>query len=95
LEASSFFFDIILHKLAESYGRSFTLEELTALVYPGYNIFKTFTENVSAQRENHAKILDALILMDFEGYVVINSATDQTAITVKGLIRINKRVLCN
>jgi hypothetical protein len=95
LEASSVIFDKILHKLAQSYGRSFTLEELNALVSPGYNIFKTFTENISAQRQNQATILDALILLDHKGYVVLDSATDQSAITVKGLIRIKKRVLCN
>ncbi|WP_099708717.1 hypothetical protein [Flavobacterium sp. 9] len=67
MEVPSVFFDKRLHKLAESYGRNFTLEELIALVNPGYNIFKTFTENISAQSENHATILEALILMDYEG----------------------------
>jgi len=71
------------------------LEELTAVVIPPYNILRTFTENMSAQRQNQAKILDALIALEDQGYIVLNRATDQSCITIKGLIKINHTVLCN
>ncbi|MBE8726368.1 hypothetical protein C4F50_15665 [Flavobacterium sp. KB82] len=62
---------------------------------PPYNIQKTFTENISAQRENQAKILNALILLEDLGYVVLNPATDESCITIPGLIKINNTVLHN
>jgi hypothetical protein len=95
LEKSSVYFDTILSKLAQSYPRACALEELTALVIPAYNILKTFTENIAAQRENQAKLLDALMALDDMGYIVLNPATDQSRITIKGLIKINNRALCN
>lgn len=95
MEKSLVYFDRILGKLGQSYGKYFTVEELAALVMPTYNILKTFTENIAAQRENHAKILDALVLLNYEGYIVLNPATDECSITIKGLIKINNRVFCN
>lgn len=95
MEKSFVYFDRILSKLAQSYAKSFTLEELSALVIPRYNIGKTFTENIAAQRENQSKILNALVLLDIEGYIVLNPVTDESCITIKGLIKINNRVFCN
>lgn len=95
MEKSFVYFDKILSKLAQSYGKDFTLEELSALVIPRYNIRKTFTENIAAQRENQAKILDNLVLLDYEGYIVLNPATDESSITIKGLMKINNLVFCN
>lgn len=95
MEKSFVYFDRILSKLAQSYAKNFTLEELAALLIPPYTISKTFTQNIAAQRENQIKILDALILLDYQGYIVLNPATDESSITIKGLIKINNRVLCN
>jgi len=95
MEKSFVYFDKILSKLAQSYAKSFTLDELSALVIPSYNISKSFTENIAAQRENQAKILNALILLDDKGYIVLDPATEQSSITIKGLIKINNRVFCN
>lgn len=95
MEKSFVYFDRILVKLAQSYGKDFTLEELAALLMPTYNILKTFSENITAQRENQAKILNALILLDYQGYIILNPATDESSITIKGLIKINNRVFCN
>jgi hypothetical protein len=50
---------------------------------------------MSAQRHNQAKILDALIALEDQGYIVLNRATDQSSITIKGLIKINHTALCN
>jgi hypothetical protein len=95
LETSSLYFDSILRKLARNYGRSLTLEELTALVIPPYTILRTFAQNIAVQRQNQAKIIDTLILLDAKGYIVLNPATDGAFITLKGLIQINHAVLCN
>ncbi|WP_140504803.1 hypothetical protein [Flavobacterium pectinovorum] len=95
MERSSVYFDRILNKLAQSYPRTCALEELAALVIPPYNVLKTFTENISAQRENHAKIVEALILLDDQQYIVLNPTTDQSSITLKGLIKINNMAFCN
>jgi hypothetical protein len=95
MEKSFVYFDRILDKLAQSYPKSFTLEELATLLIPKYTILKTFRENIAAQRESQAKILDALVLLDHKGYIVLNPVTDQSAITIKGLMKINSLVLCN
>lgn len=95
MEKSFVYFDRILSKLAQNYAKDFTLEELAALVIPSYNISKTFTQNIAAQRENQAKILDVLILLDHQGYIILNPTTDKSSITIKGLIKINSMVLCN
>ncbi|TPG34756.1 hypothetical protein [Flavobacterium pectinovorum] len=95
MKKSSVYFDRILSKLAQSYPGTCALEELAALVIPPYNVQKKFRENISAQRENQAKVLDALILLDDQGYIVLNPATDESFITIKGLIKINNTVLCN
>lgn len=95
METSFVYCDRILQKLAGSYPRTFTFEELAVLLIPAYNILKTFTENIAAQRENQAKILEALILLDDQRYIVLNPATDESSITVKGLIKINHTAFCN
>lgn len=95
MEKSFVYFDRILNKLAQSYPKDFTLEELATLLIPTYTILKTFTQNIAAQRENQAKLLDALILLDYQGYIVLNPLTEKSSITIKGLIKINSRILCN
>lgn len=95
MEKSFVYFDRILNKLAQSYPKNFTLEELAAHIYPAYTILKTFTENIAAQRENQAEIVEALIFLDCEGYIILNPATDESSITVKGLIKINNMAFCN
>ncbi|WP_428232796.1 hypothetical protein [Flavobacterium sp.] len=95
MEKSSLYSDSILSKLAQSYPGSCTLEELASLIAPPYNVLRSFTENISAQRENHAKILDALILLDDKGYIVLDPASDKSCITLKGLLKINHTVFFN
>jgi hypothetical protein len=95
LEKSSVYFDSILRKLARSYPGACTLEELASLVMPPCNVLKTFSENIAVQRENHAKILEALIALDDKGYIVLDPDTDESSITLKGLLRINNTVFSN
>ncbi|QSW89638.1 hypothetical protein J0383_02200 [Flavobacterium endoglycinae] len=95
METPYVYFERILSKLAESYLGSCTLQALAPLVIPPYNVLKTFSENISVQRENQAKILDALILLEDLGYIVLDQASDESCITAKGLIQINHRILSN
>lgn len=71
-----------------------TFEELTKLVTSVPNVSK-FDDNIAAERENQAKLLDALVFMNSEGYIFLNSDTDQSLITIKGLIIINNKILWN
>ncbi len=71
-----------------------TFEELTKLVTSVPNVSK-FDDDIAAERENQAKLLDALVFMNSEGYIFLNSDTDQSLITIKGLIIINNKILWN
>lgn len=71
-----------------------TFEELTKLVTSVPNVSK-FDDNIAFERENQAKLLDALVFMNSEGYIFLNSDTDQSLITIKGLIIINNKILWN
>lgn len=94
MEPSSIFFLKILRILAGKYSMGYTFEELAKFVTAVPNISK-FTDNIAAERENQAKLLDALVLMNSEGYIFLNSDTDQSLITIKGLIAINNKILWN
>lgn len=94
MELSSVFFLKILRILARKYSIGFTFEELTKLVTTLSNVSK-FTNNIASERENQAKLLDVLVLMNSEGYIFLNSDTDQSLITIKGLIAINNKILWN
>lgn len=55
---------------------------MTELVNAVYNV-STFTQDIATERENQAKPLDALILLDNEDYIFLNSYTDESLITIK------------
>ncbi|TDO73567.1 hypothetical protein EV143_105161 [Flavobacterium chryseum] len=93
MESHLSFFTKILQILADKYSTSYTLEELTKVVTSVSNVSK-FTDNI-AERENQAKLLDTLILLEYEGYIFLNSDTDESLITIKGLIKINNKILWN
>jgi len=94
MKTSSIFFTKILQVLASKYSTSFTLEELTKLVYSFPN-GSQFTMDIATERQNQAKLLEILVLMNYEGYIFLNSDTDESLITIKGLIIINNKVFWN
>jgi hypothetical protein len=88
------FFMKILHLLAGRYFMSFTLEELAERIASFSDISK-FTGEIATARENQAKLLDALILMDYQGYIFLDEDTDHIVMTIKGLIQINNTIIWN
>ncbi|QOG04518.1 hypothetical protein [Flavobacterium sp. MDT1-60] len=94
MESHLSFFIKILQILADKYSMSYTLEELTKLVTSVSNVSK-FTDNIVTERKNQAKLLDSLILLDYDGYIFLNSDTNESLITIKGLIKINNKILWN
>ncbi|QDW22414.1 hypothetical protein [Flavobacterium sp. KBS0721] len=95
MENLSIFHIKILQTLAERYGMSFSIEELTSLLSPIFNTLTTLTSNMSSGTENQARVLEALIFLNEQGYVFLNLDTDKSLITIKGLVILNDKVLCN
>lgn len=94
METPSIFCIKILQILANNYNMKFTLEELTRHITSGSNVQK-FTKNIDVERKNQAKLLDALILMNCEGFIFLNLNTDESLITIKGLIKVNNKIFLN
>lgn len=85
----------ILQILAAQYGLSCTLEEMTSLLAPVINAETVFTGTISSGRQHQATVLDALIVLNDDGYIFLNSGTDKSFITIKGLIAVNSKIFCN
>lgn len=89
------FFIKVLQVLASRYGSSCTLEELTSLLTPVFNSSKSFPDNFFNEKENQAKVLDALIRLNDGGYIFLNSNSDISLISIKGLIKLDNKAICN
>jgi len=74
---------------------SYTLEELTSLLFPVFNASATLTNHISNEIENQAKVLEALMVLNENGYIFLNAITDKSVITIKGLIKVNNIIFCN
>jgi len=85
----------VLQMLADRNGMSCTLEELTSLLTPVFNTSTPFKEIKSDKKENQAILLDALLFLNKEGYIFLNSSSDKSCITIKGLILVNNKVFWN
>ncbi|WP_162789410.1 hypothetical protein [Flavobacterium fluviale] len=85
----------ILQILADRYGMSCTLEELTSLLTPVFNTYTLLQNSIADQRKKQARVLDALLLLDKEGYIFLSSSSDESTISIKGLILVNNKVICN
>ncbi|UUW07683.1 hypothetical protein NLG42_16435 [Flavobacterium plurextorum] len=71
----------ILKILARNPSRSSSLEELTMALFPNDLV----RDPISFEREYQAQVLDALISLENAGMIVLNSDTDESTITLKGL----------
>ena len=85
----------VLQTLAGRYGISCNLEELASLLTPIINASAAISDNRCTEKEKQAKVLDALIVLNDEGHVFLDSITKKTTITIKGLIKVNCTFFCN
>lgn len=95
MEALPLFHIKVLQLLAGKYGSGCSLEEMTSSLAPLLNAQKVFTGSFAADRGFEAEVLDALIVLNDKGHIFLNSGTDKSTITIKGLIAVNSKVLCN
>lgn len=95
METLPIFLIKILELLADRYCMACTLEELTSLLTPVFNASTPFKESTSNENENQARVLEALLLLNKEGHIFLNSNSDQSSISIKGLLLVNNKVLCN
>ena len=95
MEKSSQFSTSILQILAARYYQSYTLDEIAMLINPVFNTSTIFKDQKYIERENQARIINELLLLNDEGYIFLNSKNDQSCITIKGLIKIKNIILFN
>lgn len=85
----------VLQLLAARNALGCSLEELTQLIKPSVGSTISFRELTASEKENQASVLETLILLDEQGLIFLNSDTDRSVITIKGLLQIDDKVLCN
>jgi|GEM_PF-916476 len=95
METLPIFLVKILQMLADRYGMSCTLEELTSLLTPVFNTYTLLQDSIADEKKKQARVLDALILLNKEGYLFLSSSSDESTISIKGLILVNNKVICN
>jgi len=95
METLPIFLMKILQMLADRYGMSCTLEELTSLLTPVFNTYTLLQDSIADEKKKQARVLDALILLNKEGYLFLSSSSDESTISIKGLILVNNKVICN
>ena len=88
-EKSTDFFNLILNILSENHTGSFSLEELTKLVFANFGNYSNIDiEETFEERQKQSIILDQLIKLDDLGLVFLNSETDKSTITAAGQIKV-------
>ncbi|MDW8848949.1 hypothetical protein SD960_02500 [Flavobacterium sp. MMLR14_040] len=85
----------VLQLLAGKYSSGCSLEEMTSFLAPVINSQKVSGGALCSGREFEATVLDALIVLNDKGHIFLNSGTDKSFITIKGMMAINSTVLCN
>jgi hypothetical protein len=95
METLSIFHIKVLHILAARYGLSYTLEELTSLLTPVINAKAIYIKNMPSENEKQAVVLEVLLVLHNAGHVFLNSNTDKSSITIKGLILSTSKTICN
>ncbi|MFH6957316.1 hypothetical protein ACHRV1_07915 [Flavobacterium aquidurense] len=75
--------------LIQNYNKSFTLEELTKIVSPYFDLMNNDNENLFVERENQANVLDALIFLADNGLIFLNPHTDESSIKISSKSQFN------
>jgi len=83
----------ILNILSRNPQKSYDLEDLTSFVMPCST--ESHQENLWIQRGYQAEVLDALIILDNHGFIIIDSVSDQSTISIKGLISVSSTTFSN
>ncbi|OXG03687.1 hypothetical protein BC749_10928 [Flavobacterium araucananum] len=86
-------FEKILSILAQNPQRDYTLEDLTNLFTPYFT--ELLQEDLSMEIINQAKVLEALIVLDCKGLIILDSDSDKSIISMKGLINITSTSFLN
>lgn len=95
METLPIFLVKVLQVLADRYGMNCTLEELTSLLTPIFNAATLFKDSISSEKENQARVLDALLFLNHHGYIFLDRNSDESTISIKGLIAVNSKIFCN
>ena len=85
----------ILQLLSVRYGISCSLEELTELVFNTTKSSNPSTNHLAHEKENQAVLLENLLMLNQQGLIFLDPDTDRSVITIKGLLKIHSRILCN
>lgn len=83
----------ILNILSRNPQKSYDLEDLTSFVIPC--LTESHQQNLLIQRAYEAEVLDALIILDNHGFIIIDSVSDQSIISIKGLISVSSTTFLN
>lgn len=78
--------EAILQILAADYRKDYTLEELTEIVLPYFDSKTDFCAKELQEKNNQAKVLDAILFLEKRGLTVLNAVNDECCITIKGFI---------
>ena len=74
----------VLKILAQNPSKSYSLEELTMALIPN----DLLIHDISLEREYQAQVLNVLISLDNDCMITLNSNTDESSITSKGISRV-------
>ncbi|WP_289660253.1 hypothetical protein [Flavobacterium panacagri] len=85
----------ILEILSARYGMSCPLEELSELIGPATNSSSASQSSTASEKEKQAVVLENLLLLHDQGFIFLDSGTDTSVITIKGLLKMHNRILCN
>jgi hypothetical protein len=85
----------VLELLAGRYGSGCSLEEMTSFLAPLINAQKVSGGAECSGREFEATVLEALLVLNDKGHIFLNSGTDKSSITIKGMMAIKSKALCN
>jgi len=82
MEALPLFHIKILQILAGRNTMSCTLENLTHLLTTLIDATTVIPDNMSIENEKQSRVLDALLILNDQGYIFLNSNTDRSVITI-------------
>lgn len=83
----------VLNILSRNPEKSYDLEDLTSFLTPRST--EPHQQNLWIQRRDQAEVLDALIILDNHGFIIMDSVSDQSIISIKGLISVSSTTFSN